>query len=153
MWGRGSQCTWSACAQFSDWLALRWRFKYHQPPGFNWSGVYMLRQQFSSCVWVERVCFLQKQVRNVCQALMSFRKVEFGDSAIQLHFCPLETTNMYWWNEDRAIFYYCGSLVIVSDVQAFTQFVLLSLLGWFAEDCSPSLSKMATVLYSCLSWW
>ena len=75
-----------------------------QPPGFNWSGVYMLYQQFSSCVWVGRVCFLQKQVRNVCQALISFRKVDVGDSAIQSLFCPLEMMNIHWWNENRATF-------------------------------------------------
>lgn len=105
MWGRGSQGTWSASALYSNWLASRWSFKYHQPPpGFNWSGVYMLCQQFSSCVWVGRVCFLQKQVSNVCQALISFRKVEVGDSAIQSHFCPLEMMKIHWWNEDRATF-------------------------------------------------
>lgn len=63
-----------------------------------------------------------------------------------------------WWTYIGEIkiglrFYSCESLVIVSDTQAFMRFALLGLLGWFAEGCSPSLCKMATVLSSCLSWW
>ena len=38
----GPQCAWLACAQFLDWLASRWSFRYHQPSDFKCSGVYML---------------------------------------------------------------------------------------------------------------
>ena len=45
VWGRELQGAWSACAQFSGWLASRWSFKHHQPSSFRQSRVYFCGQQ------------------------------------------------------------------------------------------------------------
>ena len=56
VWERGLQGTWSARAQFSDWLASRWSFELHGS-GFSQSGVTACGRQFSSG---GEVCFLLK---------------------------------------------------------------------------------------------
>ena len=43
-----------------------------------------------------RVCFLQKQLRNVCQAFISYV------ADLQPRFCPLKTMYIHQWNRDRA---------------------------------------------------
>ena len=158
-WGRGPQGDWSACAQFLDWLASRWSFEHHQL--LVLTGICACSQQqadflVGDCFHLVGDCFLQKELRNVLQAFVSIFQGP-GSSLILLYgrfIVPLLSFGSWTYicgTEIELIFYSCGSFVMVSEAQAFTHFVLLGLLGLFAQGCSLSFSKMATILSSCLS--
>ena len=50
-------------------VGIKVKFKYHQPSGFNQSKICIL--VVSSFHLGGGVCFLQKQLRNMCQAFIS----------------------------------------------------------------------------------
>ena len=77
-------------AQFSDWLASKWSLDY-QPSSFNSYSSLVLKV---SSFHLVRVCFLQKQLRNMSGLyLYPSGNWECGDSVMNLYFhsCPLKT--------------------------------------------------------------
>ena len=101
MWGWGPQKPELPCAQLSDWLVSRWRFKHHQPPDFNRAGVHVLVLGSFQRFHRMGVCFLQNSLGIPVRSLsVSFRALAvLLGGALQSRFCSLET--MCIWDRER----------------------------------------------------